>query len=122
MQVFIRSTPPGEAPENVRAAWVGLTLPVYGEQAVDLPTAGVVTGPRGWITSLIYFFLLRRGQRVRGFLVPAAIAFQRLGQQSPSALAWWQQNTPHLMKAGALLMFHEEACDVEPTDVTSPGG
>ena len=36
MDIRIISTPPGEAPEHVRAAWIGLTLPAAVSRAVQL--------------------------------------------------------------------------------------
>lgn len=111
MEIVIRSTPLGEAPENVRDAWVGVILPVYGERAVKTRTTGVLSGPRSWLAMWLYLFL-RRGPVEEGFLVEAPVAFEQLGQRSATALAWWQQNTPHLTRPGQYLLFHTHVCEV----------
>ncbi|HEY7315037.1 MAG TPA: hypothetical protein VH643_37170 [Gemmataceae bacterium] len=47
MFVRIIATPPGEAPEEIRQAWLGLELPLAaGETGPhNVPTGGVLSGP-----------------------------------------------------------------------------
>src|SRR6187455_3469002 len=79
MQVRIVQTPPGEAPIEVREAWVGLVLPLReGEVGPrEILTQGVLSGPR---TYLGHWFarLVRRFKVVHGFCVDGAGAVQVL--------------------------------------------
>ncbi len=53
-QLRITSVPPGEAPLWVREKWVGLSLPLAQRkaQALSLFTSGVLSGPRGFFSSI----------------------------------------------------------------------
>src|SRR5947199_83534 len=61
MDIRIIDVPPGEAPEWVRRAWVGLVLPLapgeYGPRV--LAAAGVLTGPRGCAAALAQLLMGR---------------------------------------------------------------
>ena len=83
MHIRIKSTPPGEAPEHVRQAWVGLVLPVPGR-------------------------MRRRG----GYLIAADKAVEILSQQAPEAAEWWRQNKARSVARGAYFVFADEACEV----------
>ncbi len=118
--IKIVSVPPGEAPENVRADWVGITLPVKRCNATDVRTLGVMSGPKN---NVVAFFvtLFGGGQRERGYLVDAATAVDRLERHAPDAAAWWRKETPHLLRLGMMLLFHECVCErqVEPPDAAA---
>jgi len=114
MNIRITSTPAGEAPEEVRAAWVGLVFPVLGGPG---PTTvrgfGVLSGPRSRLMAVVHRILGRR-KRSSGFRVDAATAFAQLAAHSPEAIEWWRTNTPHLFRLRVFLHFDEEACTIEP--------
>ncbi len=97
--IRIIAAPPGEAPEFVRQAWVGLALPVVAGQseAANLTAQQVLSG-RSVGAPLSY--------AVDG---PAAIAI--LNAASPKAAAWWRQNAPEALVAGYQLVFPAEVCE-----------
>jgi hypothetical protein len=111
MEIRITGVPPGEAPEWVRRAWVGLVLPLApGEDgARTLSTGGVLTGPRGCATALVHLLLGRAKQR-RGYVIDADVAVWLLAEKDPEAAAWWQENAPHVLRPGFRFMFPAEVC------------
>jgi hypothetical protein len=53
MRIRIVKIPPGEAPEEIRKAWVGLVLPLSGFHPCRKSYAGeVLTGPKTWLAFL----------------------------------------------------------------------
>lgn len=74
IRIRVIATPPGEAPERVRQAWLGLVLPAAGPLRSYL-TAGVLSGPGTVLGTLIAVFT-GRCRLVPGYLVDpqAAIA------------------------------------------------
>ncbi len=117
MNIRILKRPIGEAPEHIRDAWIGLTLPVL-PQFPDVITArsfGVLTGPRNWLTSRLRTFL-GGGELNRGYPVDSAGAFEILKKANPPAAAWWLANAPHLLRNKRSLFFDEECCRAEPAE------
>ena len=105
-RLTITAVPPGEAPQWVREAWVGLSLPLAqppGARTYAL-TSGVVSGPKTWLArvrALVTGQLSpKAGYRVE---VPAAIAV--LAERHPRAAAWWRENTPHLVQPRKYFIF-----------------
>ncbi len=96
-EIRIIAIPPGEAPEDVRRAWVGLVLPV----------ARVSRGPH-----LIRSFgvLTGRAQLTCGYAVPARAALDILARSAPEAAEWWTRNAPQFLQPGRLFLFHAEVC------------
>lgn len=76
-RVKIVKIPRGEAPENIRAAWVGLELPCY-------PTAGYIDGVEFGFES----GLVRQDSRAC-VIVPQKEALEVLEKSSPAAAKWW---------------------------------
>lgn len=110
MNIRIVDIPPGEAPEHVRKAWVGLVLPLAeGEGGRrTLPVFGVISAPRTrW--RIFLALLLRRFTRADGYVVDAPTAIERLAQSSPEAADWWRSNAPHLLQEGQRFVFYGEA-------------
>jgi hypothetical protein len=75
MYCEIVAIPSGEAPEDVRAAWIGCVLPVLDSGLFD--GVSVLSG---------------RDQDVRGFVVNGKEAFAVLRQHNVDAFRWWQEN------------------------------
>ncbi len=73
-KILVVKAPPGDAPEEVRRAWVGLTLPAY-------PQFGKEVG-YGSLSKDVVF----EGD---AFCVPAAKALEALRLKSPEAADWW---------------------------------
>ena len=97
----IVATPPGEAPEEIRAAWVGLALPLRKNYSkpVALPTVGVLSQ--------------KQTEPAVGYAVLAAEALPLLTRHNPEAAAWWQKSAPHTRAPGYLLIFPIEVCETE---------
>jgi hypothetical protein len=114
MTIRIVKRPIGEAPDDVRDAWIGLSLPVvpHFSHIVKSPSSGVLSGPR---TRLAKWFnrLLGRGRRMPGYIVDTAAAVHLLEKRNPRAAEWWRTNTPHLFQPGRGLLFDRECCVVE---------
>jgi hypothetical protein len=98
-RIRIIATPPGEAPEEIRRAWIGLELSLVGngEQPRTLSADGVLTyRPAGVVT---------------GYVVDGKKAIALLASHSPQAADWWRENAPPVTKSGSLLMFPADVCE-----------
>jgi hypothetical protein len=115
------TTPPGDAPEEVRQAWVGLELPLAsGARHAWLVPAGDCTG----LTALSRSFaaslrsaLTRRW--VRGYLVHSPRALTLLAAKDPAAVRWWREAAPSAWKVGRKFTFPRDVC-VEIPDPPRP--
>jgi hypothetical protein len=91
---LVTSVPPGEAPAWVREKWVGLRLPLrqQSKSPGTFPGAGVLTGPRGVLSSLAAWL---SGSLVRqeGYLIDTLAAMEVLEGVHPKAAAWWREKT-----------------------------
>jgi hypothetical protein len=120
-RTFIRiiATPPGEAPEEIRRAWIGVRLPllVFHKQAKDWRSAGVLTGPKSFLARFSGLFS-GRFQRHHGYAVSVVEAISALEAANPAAAKWWRENTPHAVRPGKAFVFAAEVCVVE-TELTT---
>jgi hypothetical protein len=120
MQIRIISIPPGEAPEEVRKAWIGLVLPVPDKYAnVDAaPVAGVLSGPKTFFGIILARF---RGQikREPGYVVAADTAVEILNQHAPDAATWWRQNAGRTIAPGKHFVFARDVCEVIREELTA---
>jgi len=112
--IRIIDVPPGEAPDVVRKAWVGLVLPVLGPLQ-EYPTFGVLSGPKTEIGVRIYT-RLGRARWESGYLVEARVAVSILEMVNPEAAEWWRTNTPHLLTTAGCFIFQAPVCREEPID------
>ena len=115
--IRIIGVPAGEAPEHVRQAWVGLTLPVL-RGPMRFPSIGVVTGPKTYFGG-IAAFLTGRTSPAYGYAVDTRTAVDVLAAANPEAAHWWRANVPHLFKSGQALIFDAEVCQEEPSGATT---
>src|ERR1700704_3663149 len=111
----ITSVPPGKAPLWVRERWVGLSLPLAHASPIYLPTSGVLSGPKGFLSG-VGALLTGKLKGQRGFVVEARAAIDALAQSSPEAAQWWRENTPHLLKGSRRLVFPEAVGQVVESD------
>ncbi len=122
-RTFIRiiATPPGEAPEDIRKAWIGvrIPLPLFHRRAKRWRSAGVLTGPRSFVARLSALFS-GRFERRQGYAVSVLEAISALDAANPAAARWWRGNAPHLLRPGKAFVFAAEVCVVE--DEVSSGG
>ena len=114
--IRIIQPPTGEAPIDVRAAWVGLVLPlakVRQDPARPRPGFGVLSGSRGWWRQIIACI---RGQTepTKGYVVDVQVAVDSLAHHAPDAARWWQEHAPHLLRPGQLFVFDQAACEEVP--------
>lgn len=120
MQIRIKSTPPGEAPEHVRQAWIGLVLPIPARYATSrkAPMAGVLSGPQTIISTILALF---RGQIsfVPGYVVAADTAIEILSRHSPDAASWWRQNAARAIAPGKHFVFAKDVCEEIQDDEAS---
>jgi len=111
--VFVRiiATPPGEAPEEVRQAWLGLELPLAAGETGPrtLPVGGVLTGSHTFLGKLLK---LLTGQRrfAHGYVINAPQALVLLAEKAPSAALWWRECAPHCWQPGQVFLFPAEVC------------
>jgi hypothetical protein len=107
--IRIIRTPPGEAPEQVRAAWVGLVLPLAVCGARTMETVGVLSRPK---TRLGLFFarLCGRTKREGGYVVEAQRAVEILAAHAPEAAKWWRERAAFSIQPGQLFVFETEVC------------
>ena len=86
--IRITSIPPGEAPAAIRAAWVGLELPLKRSKPQRYLGSGVLSGPRNGIQTLLHMITLRLKVHT-GFVVPALSAIEILeGAVSKRGQSW----------------------------------
>ena len=104
--VFFRvvTVPSGEAPLEIRKAWVGLHLPLVPgiEGPCEAEATGVLSNTQE----------RSPGHSNRYYPVMAAVAFSILVKANPQAEAWWRENTPRLYFPLRILLFPEENCEL----------
>lgn len=112
--LMITSIPPGEAPLWVREKWVDLALPLVQQRATPATflTSGVLSGPKT-LFSQLFAFLGGRLKREAGYAVETHRAMAALATVGPEAVAWWQENVPHVMQAGRYFVFYGNVGHVE---------
>lgn len=110
MHIRIISTPPGEAPEQVRAAWIGLALPLLVPGAHVTETVGVLSIPTTRF-GLFFARLFGRVRRERGYFVDANQAVELLATHAPDAARWWRESAARAVQPGSILIFHSEVCE-----------
>jgi hypothetical protein len=76
--IRITSIPPGEAPAEVRAAWIGLELPLKHKKPRRYLGSGVLSGPRSGVQTLIHMLTFRLKVHV-GFVVLLAASYRDIG-------------------------------------------
>lgn len=70
-------------------------------------TSGVLSGPRS-VFSRIGALVTGKLQRRSGFIVETQAAIAVLEKSSPEAAAWWQENTPHLLRPRRYFVFPQD--------------
>lgn len=113
MRVRIIDTPPGEAPEHIRQAWIGCLIPLIPGHSgpVRMSAYGVLTGPRTRLGHWWRKLTFRVPPSESLYLVYVADALADLEKFNPEAATWWRENTPHLMVEGSYFGFDECVCD-----------
>jgi hypothetical protein len=98
-RVRIVALPPGEAPRDIRRAWIG----------VELPT---ISGPaNGGSAGVVGVLSHRAAGRCDGYAVDGARAVRILADSDPDAAAWWRRHAPHVLGYGYQLVFPADVCE-----------
>lgn len=108
--IRITGIPPGEAPAEIRAAWVGLELPLRHDVPRRYLASGVLSGPRGPLQVLLHLVTFRL-QVHTGYVVPALPAMNILERAHPHAARWWRESSPHNAKARRYFLFPPDCCE-----------
>jgi hypothetical protein len=109
--VRITSAPPGEAPAEIRQAWVGLELPIVRRTPQRYLGSGVLTGPRSIRALFLHLFTLRLHVHV-GYVVPSLEAIDILEKSRPEAARWWHEHAPQMLQPKRRFLFAPECCEI----------
>jgi hypothetical protein len=97
--IRIKAVPPGEAPEFVRRAWVGLDLPVIaGQVQAEMGPAFGALSHQCVIAPPSY-------------AVDGKTAIMILQSATPEIAAWWRENAPAVVRPGFQLIFPADVCE-----------
>ena len=109
VRIRIVALPPGEAPQWVREAWIGLELPTEAERGV-YRAIGVSSGLS--FLDQLWRSIAGKGEMIDGYVVEARRAVEILAAANPAAAAWWRQNTPQLLAQNRRFIFNKDVCEV----------
>jgi hypothetical protein len=113
--IRILSIPPGEAPEDIREAWIGLSLPLAGwplNRRRNWRVGGVLSGQKSVLAHWVSF-IFGKAKKMDGYAVNGQLAITELEKKNPTAAAWWMQNVPRCVKPHWALVFPEDVCELE---------
>jgi hypothetical protein len=99
VKICITNVPPGEAPEEIRRAWVGLELPLTRGEA-----EARMVGAAGALSNS------PTAEPVTGYVFDGKIVVELLEEFEPAAAAWWRENAPEVMSPGYEFLFPEWVC------------
>ena len=116
MRLQIIAMPAGEAPAEVRQAWVGLVLPLASEASegpVEVTGHGVLSrrpkvSPFRWLWRQLF----GRPTASVQYSVPADEAMAILAEVESDAARWWQDHAPYLFVVGDRFGFAAEVCEL----------
>jgi hypothetical protein len=98
-RIRIIGLPPGEAPEWVRWAWLGLELPLIQSQVRSEKVAAEQVLSH------------RPAETPPAYAVDGRAAIEILASASPEAAAWWRQWAPVVLAPGYQLVFPAANCE-----------
>jgi hypothetical protein len=100
--ISFTSPPRGEAPDDIRRAWVGLSVPVTARESQLLKkvaVSGIVSG---------------HAEHWDGYSIESRKCIEHLRAHNPKAAAWWRDNFPHFLKRGRSFIWSAESCELSP--------
>jgi hypothetical protein len=101
--IRIVAAPPGDAPLEIRAAWIGCVLQLLeGRDSPERSTTvtGVTSG--------------RPEDHGSGYVVPAPDAILALEQHDAKAARWWRKHAQQMLEPGRLFVFSAAVCELMP--------
>jgi hypothetical protein len=104
--ISVKRAPIGEAPLEIRQAWIGVTLPTL-ESGFPQTTTG-------------YGVLTKSPCVIHGYKVNGRLAVETLARTNPAAAQWWRNNDPQVLEDGRYLIFPVECCTPEATPPARP--
>ncbi|MBL8859369.1 MAG: hypothetical protein JNL28_12735 [Planctomycetes bacterium] len=119
--IRIIAVPPGDPPEHIRSAWVGVVIPIAEGWPCSPQRHRVLVGslnqPRGafwrwWATHV------KRREEMFGYMVDGISAIDALREQDPIAAHWWEERWLGVWPMPNMV-FAAEACEIlheVPTD------
>ena len=114
-RIRIVRVPSGDAPGEVREAWVGVELPLLRPGLYKAKVNGLLSPTRGRFEDWIRRRLGITKSRV-GYLVEAGPAVEELSRHNPSAARWFRETVPQLLEPGKLFVFEVEVCRTVETE------
>jgi hypothetical protein len=115
VQIKIVRRPMGEAPEWVRDAWIGMSLPLVTKKPRRVIAFGVLSGPQNYFPQL-WAWATGKSLRVTGYVVNAKTAVDCLAVVQPDAAEWWRTHTRVLLDGRRNFMFETDACEHVPSE------
>ena len=112
-KIRIIDVPPGEAPEHIRQAWIGVVIPLLPpplDEKRFVRSAGVLSGPKTLLGQVSALARLK-GFQSYGYAVEALDAVDALAKKDAEAAQWWHKNASFRMKKGQLLVFPAYVCE-----------
>jgi Protein of unknown function (DUF4240) len=101
--VRIIAAPPGEAPAEIRAAWIGCVLQLLeGRETAE--QVGEVKGVKSG----------RPEDHGLAYVVPARDAITTLEGRDARAAKWWRKHAPHMLEPGRNFVFSAAVCELTP--------
>jgi hypothetical protein len=101
--VRIIAAPPGEAPSEIRAAWIGCILRL--REGRETPERGnEVSGVRSGLPE----------EHGLAYVVPSRDAILALEKRDFRAAKWWCKNTPDLLEPARNFVFSAAVCELLP--------
>src|SRR5258708_29182726 len=109
MLIRIINSPTGPAPEDVRRAWIGVTLPLLPGYERRVLGFGLFTFkfPMS-IFGRLFALLTGNFRMMPGYLVDANEAVERLSRSAPAAASWWREQAPHFIAPGKVFLFNSD--------------
>lgn len=92
--IRITSTPPGQAPLEIREKWIGVIIPLIQQN-----TKGIQVGVAGG-----------QPENVGGYRVNPREAVNCLAKTSPEASSWWNENFP--VDSALAFAFSKDVCEL----------
>lgn len=101
-RIRIVTTPPGEAPEEIRKQWVGAEIPILNKQSSECFPVGVLEGDPD-------------SPDLDGYVVRTDEAIRALRGRDEAELWWsdWRQNHP-VGTTSDVLIFAKDVCELIP--------